>query len=79
LKLYALALAEDTTDAMKPPATCAMQETILMALAHSLQCGIVILDDDFFLQVCKLLPEQQQQNIKNGGIIKALFRLYEDK
>jgi len=79
LKLYASALAEDTTDAMKPPATSAMQETILMALAHSLQCGIVILDDDFFLQVRKSLPEQQQQNIKNGDIIKALFRLYEDK
>lgn len=79
LKLY----SEDTSGA-SITASCVMQETLLMALAHSLKCGMVTLDDSFFSTVRKSLAAYARQGtniskdtlarLKNGDILDALFK-----
>ena len=56
-------------------ATLAMQETIAMALAHSLGCGLVILDDIAIARVRHQLQGFSEDDIKPAALVEGLLSL----
>ena len=65
-----------------PPCTMAMQETVAMALAHSLDCGLVILDDVGLAGVRQKMVEEgignldsRSTELRNSNLVGHLIRL----
>lgn len=61
--------SDDTT------ATLSMQETVVMALAHSLGCGMVILDDAIISSIKSQLSDE---NVKPAVLLESLLQLAQE-
>ena len=65
-----------------PPCTMAMQETVAMAVAHSLDCGLVVLDDVGLAGVRQKMVEEgignldsRSTELRNSNLVGHLIRL----
>ena len=65
--------ASDATAAGTP--TLAMQETIAMALAHSLGCGMVVVDDTVIANVRNQLQGYPDDDIKPAALLEGLLTM----